>query len=403
MSWQTKPTNPRPLVNNILPGHFGAPGTMTLSNKHGGYDTATNLGNGNILFVGGGSFGNRAEVYVASGSQSGNFIGTGSLLVARRNSLAALLPNGKVLIVGGGPVSGCVSTWNDEVEVYNPGTSPANGHFVSLDTLNPNTNAYDLSPLAHAPDLAFGGYSNLTTLADGRILLWGAQSCNDDQTICTPISEIYDSSQGPNGTFTATQATIPFGQGSTATPLPNGKVLFAGGGIPTITNTLPSNIAGLYNPSNDTFVSTGSLTTPRDGATAVLLSNNTVLISGGTDDAGNVLANAEIYGISAGTFQANGPQMTVGRLGQTATLLSDGQHVLIVGGLTAFGDNNNPAVYSASAELYNVDTHTFTATGSMTVIRSNFTSTLLVGGTVLVVGSNFNQLNTVPSADLYLP
>jgi hypothetical protein len=398
--------NPRQPVSNILPDHFGVPGVPS---ANGGYDTATNLGNGEVLFVGGGNLGDRATVYVASGSESADFVDTGSLLVGRRNPLAALLPNNKVLIIGGGPVTGCVGHWFTEVEVYDPGSEPANGHFITLNTstppdpLDPAT-----SPLAHAQDLENGrGYTNLTTLADGRILLWGGQFCGQTYTSpsnCTPISEIYDSSVGPNGTFTATQAPIPFGQGSTATLLANGQVLFAGGGTETNTITLPSSDAGLYDPSNDSYVATSSLTTPRDGATAVLLGGGDVLISGGSDDAGNVLASAEIYDPTASAFQPTTQPMTTVRLGHTATLLSDGQHVLIVGGQSTFGDSNNLPTYLASAELYDVNTGIFSATaGSTTVTRWPFTSTLLIGGTVLVVGAKANSNISDYSADLYLP
>ena len=65
--------------------------------------------------------------------------------------------------------------------------------------------------------------------------------------------------------------------------------------------------------------------------------------------------------------------MVAQHLGQTATLLQNGQ-VLIAGGETA------------SAELFNPSTGAFTATGSMTVSRSGHTATLLPDGRVLIAG-----------------
>jgi hypothetical protein len=249
--------------------------------------------------------------------------------------------------------------------------------------------------LAHAQDLDGSDYTNLTRLADGRILLWGGRSCDQLQTVCNSVSEIYNSSVGPNGTFTPTQAVIPFGWGSTATLLPNGQVLFAGGEIETAnTGSVPSNAAGLYDPVADTFVSSSSMAVARDGATAVLLGNGGVLISGGRDNSNSVVASAEIYDPSTGAFQPTAHPMTSARLGHTATLLADGQHVLIVGG--------QAATWLDSAELYDATTDTFTSTGSMTVARSAFTSTLLVGGAVLVVGSP-DLPGVDPSADLYMP
>jgi hypothetical protein len=377
------PTEP---ATNILPGHFGATGTPLLN---GGYDAAANLGNGEVLFLGGGTYGDRAEVYVPSGADSGDFVSTGSLVAGRRGPLAALLPNGKVLVVGGNPdVFGCVGWWSLEVEIYDPGTGPANGHFVSLNPL-------PIDPLDPANSPLHGtGYTNLTRLADGRILLSGGQSCDQTQTVCNPASEIYDSSVGPNGTFTPTSATIPFGQGSTATLLPNGQVLFAGGEIETATTApVPSSAAGLYDPVADTFAATGSMIVARDGATAVLLPTKGVLISGGRDNSNSIVASAEIYDPGTAAFHPTAHPMTTARLGHTATLLADGQHVLIVGG--------QAAAWLATAELYDSDADTFTSTGSMTVARSAFTSTLLVGGPVLVVGNS--DLAPGYTADLYMP
>jgi len=69
------------------------------------------------------------------------------------------------------------------------------------------------------------------------------------------------------------------------------------------------------------------------------------------------------------------------------TLLSDGK-VLVAGGR-----------YDTSAELYDPSTGTFTATGSMTVVRArpSPTAALLGNGKVLIVGGD----SDVGSAELY--
>jgi hypothetical protein len=348
-----------------------------------------------VLFLGGGAYGDRAEIYVPTGADSGGFVPTGSLLLGRRNPLTALLPNGKVLIVGGSPEFGCVASWLNEVEIYDPSSGPTDGHFVSLNSASPGVNDPALSPL-HGSD-----YTHLTRLSDGRILLSGGQFCDAAQDLCGPASEIYDSSVGLAGTFTPTSAAIPFGVGSTATLLANGQVLFTGGEIDMATGPVPSSAAGLYNPTNDTFSATGYMVSARDGATAVLLSDNKgVLISGGSDDFDSVVASAEIYNPATGTFHATAQPMSTPRLGHSAVLLANGQQVLIVGGMTAFGDGTNDPVWLASAELYDLATGTFRATGSMTVIRQSFTTNLLVGGTILVVGGSGQDLANY-SADLY--
>ena len=80
---------------------------------------------------------------------------------------------------------------------------------------------------------------------------------------------------------------------STATLLPNGKVLVAGGNGQT--GHLAS--AELYDPATGIFSATGSMTTVRAYHTATLLPNGKVLVAGGDDNPGNIgyLASAELY------------------------------------------------------------------------------------------------------------
>ena len=62
------------------------------------------------------------------------------------------------------------------------------------------------------------------------------------------------------------------------------------------------------------------MTTERASPTATLLPSGKVLVAGGTNCGGCVLASAELYDPVAGTFSATGP-MTTPRYAHTATLL----------------------------------------------------------------------------------
>jgi Galactose oxidase, central domain len=95
------------------------------------------------------------------------------------------------------------------------------------------------------------------------------------------------------------------------------------------------------------------------------------------------------------TFTPTGT-MTTPRWYHTATLLNDGQ-VLIVGGW------NSSLVSVNSAELYNPATGTFTATGSMLYARVWHTATLLDDGTVLIVGGSNSTTGAVLQAEIYNP
>jgi len=84
--------------------------------------------------------------------------------------------------------------------------------------------------------------------------------------------------------------------------------------------------------SSGTWSATGSMSVARWDHTATLLPTGRVLVAGGTDlptSAGASLASAELYDPATGTWSATGP-MSEGRLQHTATLLPTGK-VLVAG------------------------------------------------------------------------
>ena len=85
----------------------------------------------------------------------------------------------------------------------------------------------------------------------------------------------------------------------TATLLPSGKVLVAGGD--TLSDPLSS--AELYDPASGTWTPTGSLVTARDYHTATLLPDGRVLVAGGYRfNAGGSLRSAELDHRASGTW-----------------------------------------------------------------------------------------------------
>jgi hypothetical protein len=78
--------------------------------------------------------------------------------------------------------------------------------------------------------------------------------------------------------------------------LENGNVLFAGGAPVTDPNSyVPAAVvAALYDPNGGAHA-IGSMDTARDGQTATLLPDGSVLIAGGTADGGNALSSAELF------------------------------------------------------------------------------------------------------------
>jgi WD40 repeat protein len=206
----------------------------------------------------------------------------------------------------------------------------------------------------------------------------------------------------PGGEFVATGSMTMGRDSHTATLLQDGKVLIAGGETYDEARS-----AELYDPNTGTFAPTGSLVTSHVIATATLLLDGRVLIVGGWElrdgstwdpyDGSNrvVSASAELYDPKTGTFTRTG-SLAQARYYHTATRLLDGR-VLIAGG--ALGDFANPsATETATAEIYDPATGKFTSTGSMTTPRWTHSATLLGDGRVLMTGS-WND----SSAELYDP
>ena len=161
-----------------------------------------------------------------------------------------------------------------------------------------------------------------------------------------------------------------------ATVLPNGKVLVAGGFSSACCTAV--NTAALYDPSTQTWANTGLMNTVRFEHTATLLNTGMVLVvGGGSNDA--ILASAELYDPATGEWTET-DSLTQRRRRHMATLLADGR-VLVAGGEFS-------STVTASAEIYDPATGLWTDTGDMKEVRRWATSTLLPNGKVLVTGGS---------------
>lgn len=296
-----------------------------------------------------------------------------SMLEARVGHTATLLPSGQVLVAGGGIAS-------SNVELYNPGS---NTWSVAAAMAN-NRSSHTATLLHSGVVVVTGGLSTGPSLSS---------------------AEIYDPSRNA---WSPAAAMATARESHTATLLPSGKVLVAGGVRRGAPDTYLAR-AELYDPARGTWSAAGFMATGRAMHTATLLPSGQVLVAGGLNlviSGGAAiftdLASAELYDPASNTWSAAAPMASVRYL-HTATLLPSGR-VLVAGGAL------REPVYTdlASAELYDPASNTWSAAGTMATAHESHTATLLLSGKVLVVGDDGfgGGIGNAPSttlAELYDP
>ena len=292
------------------------------------------------------------------------FTYTGMMTTARSGPTATLLNNGKVLVVGG---TSDLNTLLASAELYDPatGTFSATGSMSTARSLQ-----------------------TATLLPSGKVLVCGGVlAANGSGTEAS--AELYDPA---TGTFSPTGNLITPRSNHTATLLPNGKVLIAGGA----NGSVALNSAELYDPSTGVFTATGSMNQEHVAHTATLLNNGKVLIAGGYNAGWVTTATAELYDPTMGLFTLTG-NMTAAVAFHTATLLNDST-VLIAGGMSE--PYQGPFPWTTSAELYDPSRSVFTPTGSLNTSRANAAAVLMGTGEVLIMGGS-NEFNSMATTELY--
>jgi hypothetical protein len=250
-----------------------------------------------------------------------------------------------------------------------------------------------------------------TLLPGGKVLIAGGFDGEPGSGGKLATAELYDPA---TRTFSATGRMPVAVADATATLLPDGKVLVAGGLDAQTVFGRPVAAAELYNPATGTWAVTGSMHEARAGDTATLLTDGQVLVAGGRcntrgyyactpGDYARSLASAELYNPATGKWTLTG-SMHTGRAYDAAVLLRDGK-VLVAGGQVYCTDG--VCEDTRSAELYDPATGTWAATGAMHQTREQFSATLLGNGEVLVAGgadvSGLSGFSTEKHAELYNP
>jgi len=330
--------------------------------------TATLLGNGSALITGGtdgrGTPLASAEVYDAAKNR---WSPAGSMSTTRLDHTATLLPTGKVLVVGG-------------FKAPFPSESLA-----STELYDPATNSWS----AAAPMTTSRTRHTATALPDGRVLVVGGQRFDLHDGGIFPgqptDAEIYE----PVANRWSVTAPMGFSRrNQTATLLPDGRVLVAGG---EADNLGIFNATEIYDPANDRWISAAPMAIARTGHVATQMANGDVFVAGGLGEEPSrltiSLTSAEIFDPRTNVW-VTVPSMAEFRVAVTATLLRNGM-VLVVG-----------ASGRSRAELYDPAQNRWSRTGP-SMDRYQHTATRLRDGKVLIVGGY--GIESLASALVYDP
>jgi hypothetical protein len=291
----------------------------------------------------------------------GQWAGTGSMQSARELNAQVRVSGGKVLTIGGVDNSGNI--------------------LASAELYNPSTGKWTLTgSMAQARE-----YSPAVVLKSGKVLVSGGLSTS---SIVLATAELYDPT---TGVWTSVPPLSVARVGHTATLLSGGKVLVAGGCTDSICSAHTA-VSELYDPTSNSWSTTGSLNTARAFHTAVALKTGKVLAIGGST--GATTTSCELYDSSKGTW-TNAASTNTARYLNTATLFADGK-VLVTGGTPSRSPVN-------SAELYDPTANTWTLTGTMTIGRYAHTASLLTDGTVLVAGGIGKSISCGKDCTSYIP
>ncbi|MCE7980699.1 MAG: tandem-95 repeat protein [Caldilinea sp. CFX5] len=293
---------------------------------------------------------------------AGNWPFVPDLAIARYEHVTVLLPDGRVLVIGG-----------------TQAISGAGADLTSTELYNPATNAWQLGPNLSMPRAAATG----TLLPNGNVLLVGGE----DRGTSLASVEIFDPDAN---TWTPAASMGTPRHGHTTTLLKNGQVLVIGGATRASSDPALSN-AEIYNPQTNSWSSVASMSTGRHIHTATLLNNGQVLVTGGyaAPHIQATVNSAELYNPETNTWTTL-PAMSNPRAAHTALLLNNGR-VLVTGGehTTAW----------ATSDLFDPITNSWRFVPNMSTPRTRHTSTLLSNGQVLVAGGA--GTSAAASAELY--
>lgn len=272
---------------------------------------ATLLADGSVLVTGGGGWGTMDD-RLASAERfdpvTGGWTDVGSMQQARAEHGAALLPDGRVLIMGDGEYGdNSEQVLDDSTEIFDTATQSwaAGPRMVAghngmtaielrdgrvLATDGDTSELFDPdSGTWTAVDGPHRGYGAPVVLSDGRVLFSGDEGMGEEAwftaELFDPISGAWDQVTTPaDGLDCAPRdARWPCG-GHSGVLLPDGRVLVVGGsagGVPIFANYHAVSTAAVFDPVTRRWTRINSMSEARVVPAVFVLPNGQVLVVGG--------------------------------------------------------------------------------------------------------------------------
>jgi hypothetical protein len=276
------------------------------------------------------------------------------------------------------------------------GTNPL-VNFNSAEVFDPITEQW--TPTGPMSD--FHWSHTATLLPDGRVLVAGGfggtsvgSGANAQPVVDT--AEIYDPATNQ---WTRTDNLNVRRALHTAERLPDGRVLVAGGRTcdqppPATCNfTFVTNTAELYDPATGQWTLTGSLSAPRHTTGSVVLLDGRVLVPAGFQGSGAPSNGGDVYNPATSTWSPIAP-LNVARSRQGAMLLPDGRVFVAFG----FQGGNTTELYNPVTNTWALGPPLANSSG-----RFNFAYQTLPNGKVMVASGQIPGPGLSRSTDIYNP
>lgn len=355
----------------------------------------------------------------------------GTLGIDRTHAAASRLPDGRVLITGGGTADAIrfAIDATPTTEIYDPVCQS-----VSFsDSMSYARGLHSMTPLPNGKLLLCGGVSSefevlrtaeefdpvterfstvgpmfraryghtATLLGDGTVLILGGSSSIDDlgSAFASSLStaEIYDP---VSQSFSLVPDLLDEARsGHASVLLPDGRVLVIGG-AKAVTQFGGPDLAlkgEVYEPLTRSFLPVGEFRLPRTVHAAQKLPDGRVLIAGGLLDNLSVTDRCELFDPSVDQFFETGPLLSPRALPRLVPLPNG--LILETGGLESL----STAAGVDFASIYDPATETFSPTGRLIGPRAGHALIGLSDGSVLSIGGAIDAANSERSLEVYSP